>query len=436
MKSNEELLWSESNGNHKIYRKPNGELIVKKHGNQFNDRQAENFILKHAPELFDQQSIQQHDLSSQLMELRKQVPIKAQKYSQQGVHEHIAPDFNKIIQQNPSKYKDYDVIKPNSLPGILAYAYQQAEIFLGKKPCDYAVIGFGSMARQEATTFSDFEFGIIVSSSKPATVKEYFIKLTELVHQQVIQLGESGTKKKGVRFDTWDKTPLGKLELINNRAGFLKYLQNEDNETLEQDMLLHMMLGKSCFIYGQRQLFEAYYKEAGDLLAREHKSGANRFEEMFFEDRSKYLNDADKQNPKKLKAAQTVLKQCHDSLDKLGAFLETPEDISLDVKADIYRPIQSAIEIFAGAKGWFQESMFQLPHRLTKYGHVGEHIKKLMLKSANFVERLRLNIEEITQGYQDQDLINEALGSPEIYQALKSHYEDSCELLGFIEENI
>ena len=116
--------------------------------------------------------------------------------------------------------------------------------------------------------------------------------------------------------------------------------------------------------------------------------------------------------------------------------LVNPGLILLDVKIDIYRPIQSAIELFAGAKGWFQESMFQLPHRLTKYRHINENIKNLMLKSADFVEELRLTIDEATQGYQNPGLINELLGSPGIYEELTLHYENSCELLGFIKENI
>lgn len=375
-------------------------------------------------------------LESNLKKLREKELLELKKHNIQGVYEVISPDFVKIMQQNPNNNQDYKVIKPISLPGLLSTAYKEAEAELGKRPCDYAVMGFGSMSRQEATTFSDFEFGIIVDSSKPSKVKLYFKKLTQLVREKIIQLGESGLEKKGVRFDSWDKTPLAQnLDLINNKAGFLKYLRNKDNETLSKDILLHMMLCKTCFVYGQVELFKDYYKAAGATLTLEYKTGNSRYVEMLYKDRTEYLNP-NNQDTKIAKAAQAVSKQYKASLDNLKAFLDKPKEISLDVKVDIYRSIQSAIELFAGAKGWFQESMFQLPHRLAKNHHIDEDTKNLMLKCANFAGELRLEINEVTQGAQNSFLLNEFLRNKDIHSELQLHYDNACELLGFINDNI
>ncbi|KIC76579.1 hypothetical protein DB41_FK00010, partial [Neochlamydia sp. TUME1] len=66
----------------------------------------------------------------------------------------------------------------------------QAIDVLGPAPCEYAMIGFGSLAREEMTPYSDLEFGILIQEDNPAN-KKYFKNLTNLLHLQVINLGET-----------------------------------------------------------------------------------------------------------------------------------------------------------------------------------------------------------------------------------------------------
>jgi UTP:GlnB (protein PII) uridylyltransferase len=55
---------------------------------------------------------------------------------------------------------------------------------LGTPPCDYEVIVLGSLARNEMTPYSDFEWAILTSSEEEEC-KVFFRNLTNLVHLQV-----------------------------------------------------------------------------------------------------------------------------------------------------------------------------------------------------------------------------------------------------------
>jgi signal-transduction protein with cAMP-binding, CBS, and nucleotidyltransferase domain len=55
---------------------------------------------------------------------------------------------------------------------------------LGTPPCDYDVIVLGSLARNEMTPYSDFEWAILTNSEEEKC-KVFFRNLTNLVHLQV-----------------------------------------------------------------------------------------------------------------------------------------------------------------------------------------------------------------------------------------------------------
>ena len=67
---------------------------------------------------------------------------------------------------------------------FLASIIDECLALLGTPSCDYEVIVFGSLARNEATPYSDFEWAILTSSEEESR-KVFFRNLTNLVHLQV-----------------------------------------------------------------------------------------------------------------------------------------------------------------------------------------------------------------------------------------------------------
>ena len=121
---------------------------------------------------------------------------------------------------------------------------------LGTPSCDYEVIVFGSIARNETTPYSDFEWAILTSSEEEEC-KVFFRNLTNLVHLQVINLGETilpsmnieaingewfydDVTPRGVSFDGLlpqaCKIPLGNMkdfELIHTPEKMAEFQSNE-----------------------------------------------------------------------------------------------------------------------------------------------------------------------------------------------------------------
>ena len=67
---------------------------------------------------------------------------------------------------------------------FLAAIINECLELLGTPPCDHEVIVFGSLARNEMTPYSDFEWAILTNSEEEEC-KVFFRNLTNLVHLQV-----------------------------------------------------------------------------------------------------------------------------------------------------------------------------------------------------------------------------------------------------------
>ncbi|KAI8519674.1 hypothetical protein Bbelb_029310 [Branchiostoma belcheri] len=182
---------------------------------------------------------------------------------------------------------------------------------LGEPPCRFAVIGLGSLAREETTPYSDFEFAILLEEGGDSREnRQYFRNLTRLLHLKVIDLGETilpavaikslndfysggpesdwfyDTGPRGFAFDGAmpgaSKTPLGRpefcgkpeLELIRtpNNMAILQTTASAETYGFNIDVVLRTV----AHVAGDRKLVEEYKVLVQQTLNTKNPSAHNK----------------------------------------------------------------------------------------------------------------------------------------------------------------
>ena len=245
---------------------------------------------------------------------------------------------------------------------LLARLYRESEALLGPPPCKYAIMGLGSIALQQTTPYSDLEFAILMEDAPDEDTAEerrnYFRKLTHLVHFRVINLGETVLPfsdykisldhlgRKGLNFDLGGKTPLGRkdkdradknkgYELIQPVAGMMAYLKNEGNKMEHIDKLLPYILERTCYMYGDRGLHDRYLASQKEFWSScQDAAGKHAYQERMRKILLEGITELDYSQPGEVKAGR---KQAG-NLRTVGPKLH-PEDAGrlYDVKQEIYR---------------------------------------------------------------------------------------------------
>ena len=177
---------------------------------------------------------------------------------------------------------------------IMAELSQYCEDVMGKAPCEYAVVGMGSLAREEITAYSDFEHIILLLNCKNYTVHlEYFKWFSIIVHIIVLNIQETiipslnirclnseksslgdwyydAITPRGISFDGMMphacKFPLGRQQHTHNKQFTTELIKpvNEMLEYLSPDADLkngyHLadILTKTCFVHGNKTLFKQF----------------------------------------------------------------------------------------------------------------------------------------------------------------------------------
>ncbi|MBS4166818.1 hypothetical protein NEOC65_001915 [Neochlamydia sp. AcF65] len=270
---------------------------------------------------------------------------------------------------------------------FFGHLVMQALNHIGDEPCEYAMIGFGSLAREEMTPYSDLEFGILIAEDTPLN-RKYFQNLTSLIHLKVINLGETilpalnipclnainffdDITPRGLAFDGAGvkgkgcKTPFGNretFELIQTPEKMAEYIaQAEEGKWWhEKEPHLPMELLTFTHLLGNPKLTDQYSQKIQEKLSVSYREGFNLRQHLA----KQHLIVADMEN----------FNPAMDDLDKQGMLFK--------VKNDFYRFPHLALDRIALIKKVNASDTFtridQLEKQSTLKGNAAEKLKEWM----------------------------------------------------------
>ena len=192
---------------------------------------------------------------------------------------------------------------------IMSYISHQCIAVMGTPPCKYALVGMGSLARDEITPFSDFEHVLALDNhceenlESLNALKEYFRWYSVIFHIIVINLRETDLysvcipslndhsnpatnwfydsfTRQGISFDGMMPHachfPLGKTqktdkqpwttELIQTVDGMVNYLAVKD---LKKGYKLGDLLTRTCFIEGDETIYQQFFDQVQIRLTQD-----------------------------------------------------------------------------------------------------------------------------------------------------------------------
>ncbi|BBI17799.1 tetratricopeptide repeat protein [Neochlamydia sp. S13] len=208
-----------------------------------------------------------------------------------------------VLGPNPSSQQVKELYQGIALhiKSFFGFLVKQAIDILGPAPCEYAMIGFGSLAREEMTPYSDLEFGILIEKDSSSS-RNYFRHLTALLHLKVINLGETilpalniprikeidffdSITPRGFAFDGEGvegkgcKTPLGNgitFELIQTTEKMSQYVAKDEKGQWwhEKEPHLPMELLTFTHLLGNPELTKQYEEKVQEKLKVFYQEGS------------------------------------------------------------------------------------------------------------------------------------------------------------------
>ena len=191
--------------------------------------------------------------------------------------------------------------------GVMATLSAECVKILGKPPCKYALMGMGSIARNEITPYSDFEHILVLEDDETKEkeelekIKEYFRWYSMIFHIVIVNLKETDLYSvcisclnnhtikngnwfydkytpQGISFDGMMPHachfPLGKTqvtedlpwttELIKPISEMIKYLDGD--KQLKEGYKLGDILTRTCFIEGDESVSNEFDEKVAEII--------------------------------------------------------------------------------------------------------------------------------------------------------------------------
>ena len=277
---------------------------------------------------------------------------------------------------------------------IMADVAMFCENIMGKIPCEFALVGMGSLARKEITPYSDFENIIVLENGtwnrskkeKRKNILKYFRWYSVIFHFLLINLQETIIPSvaisslndyikndennwffdqhttRGISFDGLMpyacKLPLGRRQLTKNKlfktelikpvSEMLKYLHTDEH--LKNGYHLRDILTKTCFVYGNNETYQAFEKGVFDILS--HQTHQEKLQNVKSQIENDLKNFATKSSlfQSYLKNELNIKKVTYRSLTLFIAALEMIYNIHAPTSFDIIDKLEKKNKISEFAK--------------------------------------------------------------------------------------
>ena len=315
---------------------------------------------------------------------------------------------------------------------IMAEILQYCEKVMGNAPCKFALVGMGSLARNEITPYSDFEHIIVLEEnsqqrSNYQNILKYFRWLSVIFQIIVINLQETivpsvdidcfkttetGKKKcwfydkittRGISFDGMMphacKFPLGqkvlsdenkqyKTELIKPVDEMLKYLASQTD--LKNGYHLKDILTKVCYVGGDKNIFESFQSKVYQILDNQNQEEKN-------------------------KEIKNTLIEDLDNFATRSNFLKHTSK-SFNINKDLYRSSTIFISALGQVENIHASSCFDIIEILAQKTVINDKLKSKLMYAVSVACELRLT-RYMKQKRQD-DQINSSISHQDAVQTL------------------
>ena len=312
-------------------------------------------------------------------------------------------DFQKLMFQKISTSRELNKTIADKYKQIMADISQFCENVIGNPPCEYAIAGMGSLARAEITPYSDFEHVILLFDSDDYICHlEYFRWFSVIFHVIILNLRETiipslnvnslndkncrlgnwyydAVTPRGISFDGFMphacKFPLGRTqhtklkpfetELIKPVSKMLEYLSSKAD--LKNGYHLADILTKTCFVFGNKDIFAQFAKGVQNHLIKQSKTEI-------------------------IKHIQQQVKNDMDKFSTRFCLSELKSKNKINIKQFVYRSTTIFISALAGLYNISATSSFDVIDNMEQNNKIPQSIAKKLQYAVAIASEIRLRV--------------------------------------------